>query len=191
MDHDAVVALYKDVNPSVVHWSRFHSMMLAYYFGDYQLAEEFSVGSNNIYDNNFGAMDTSVVLFYECMTLLATARKGDRKRMRYVRRLLKRLEMWAVNCPSNFLGKQYFIEAEVALVKGDQLKCIAKYYSSILHAREGGFVVQEALANERMAKLRLASGDDDAAAPFLEEACRLYQVWGGTAKLNHLREEMA
>jgi hypothetical protein len=150
MDHDALVAEFRHANPSVVHWSRFHSMHLAYCFGDYDLAEEFAVGSHNIYDNNFGAMDTSVVLFYECIVLLATARKGDRKIMRYVRRLHKRLQDWAIKCPSNFLGKQYFIEAEIAMVKGGPLKSIAKYYSAILHSREGGFIVQEALANERM-----------------------------------------
>lgn len=193
LDHQEVFAEFKDTKPFMVNWTRFHCMSLAYYFGDYSLAEEYSVGSNNIYDNNFGAMDTSVVLFYECMSLLASARKGDRKRMKYVRRLLKRLRTWASECPSNFLGKQYMLEAEIALLKEDHLEAIAKYNSSILHSREGGFIVQEALANERMAKLRLASGDEGAApaaAPFFQEACRLYQAWGGTEKLRHLKEQM-
>lgn len=190
MDHEETTRQVKDSNPSMLHWTRFHCMLLAFYFGDYEAAEAYSRGSNQIYDNNFGAMDTSVVLFYELMSLLVTARKNDRRRMRYVRRLLKRLAGWARNCPTNFLGKQYLVEAELNLVRGDHLEALAKYSSSILHSREGGFLVQEALGNERMAKLHLARGEKELAAPILKEACRLYEKWGGTEKLRHLQEEV-
>jgi hypothetical protein len=135
-------------------------------------------------------MEAATVLFYESMTLLAQARKGKRGRVTPVRRRLKRMCHWAKHSPLNFLGKQYLIEAELAVATGDNLSALSKYTSSILLSREGGFLMQEALANERAGKYYLEQGDKASALPFLRESCLLYERWGGLEKLRHLREEL-
>jgi hypothetical protein len=52
------------------------------------------------------------------------------------------------------------------------------YTSSILLSREGGFLKEEALANERAGKYYLERGDDGSALKFLRKSYKLYERWG-------------
>ena len=106
-----------------------------------------------------------------------------------MKRRLKRLKFWAMYAPENFLGKQLLLEAELAALRGDRQKAISSYRSSILHSRETNFMLEEALANERLANLYLDSGEDDTALSFLMAARDAYRKWGADAKVAHFEEE--
>jgi hypothetical protein len=191
VDQDALMAEAKESSRGLLAWTRFYCMVLAYFFGNYDSAEQYATTSHVIYDNSFGSgVDAGSVLFYECMVLLAVARNGKRRHVAAVRRRLKRLAHWAEHCPLNFLGKQYMIEAELAGVTGNHLSVLSKYTSSILLSREGGFLMEEALANERAGKYYLERGDNGSALTFLRESYKLYERWGGIEKMRHLQREV-
>ena len=181
-----------DGNPVTTAWWRFYAMKQAYIYGDYRLAESFSDSAKDIYDNGYGGSDVAYAMFYESLVLLAQARRGIRRRRHIakVRRHVKRLKFWASHSAVNFLGKQLLVEAELATIQGDRLTALEKYRSSILHSRELGSNLQEALCNERLARFFLeCEKDDEASAPLLRRARELYGKWGGQAKLHQLDEE--
>lgn len=107
IDEDMKLALSGE-NKSFLLWARFYSMQLAYLFGDFDLAERYSDTCVELYDNPVGAVDIAYALFYECLVLLAQARKGKRRlrHMSYVRSRVKRIRRWSIHSPINFLGKQ-------------------------------------------------------------------------------------
>lgn len=196
MDQDGVFSAI-NTNPSMMLWTRFHCMVLAYYFSDYDLAETYLNGTEAIFDHFYGAMDASVALFYYCLTLIAQARvkgchsRGGRRRAKVVAKMVRdRWTQWASNAPVNFLSKLYLLEGELAAFYGDYPSAANKYRSSILHSREGGFLMQEALANERLAKFYIETGSTKLAKPFIRDAFILYQKWGGSSKIQHLRTEI-
>jgi tetratricopeptide (TPR) repeat protein len=190
MNQDVLMAEAKESSLFLLAWVRYYCMVLAYFFGDYDSAEQYATSSHEIYDNSCGGMDGGSVLFYECMVLLAVARNGKRRHVGAVRRRLKRLAHWAEHCPLNFLGRQYMIEAELAAVTGNHLSVLSKYSSAILLSREGGFLMEEALANERAGKYYLERGEDESALTFLRESFKLYEKWGGIEKMRHLQKEV-
>ena len=81
------------------------------------------------------------------------------------------------------------MEAELAVAQRDYHSCLAKYTCAIALSREGGFLWQTALACERAAKYCLAQDCVDAQS-FLEEALVLYEKWGASLKVTHLRNEL-
>jgi hypothetical protein len=167
-----------------------YSMILAYHFSDFEMAETFS-GRAVSFSNNESTLAAAYCRLYDALTLLANVKKGNYwRRIRLVRRHLKVMRQWSKVCPENFVGKQSLVEAELAAVMNDRLKAQSKYYLAIIQSRDAGILMQEALANERFGKFYLSIGEQATAIPLLEEACRLYKVWGGVVKLAHLRKEI-
>ena len=177
-------------NPLFMSWVRFTSMQAAYLLGDYDLAGTYEEAAHEICRNASGAMDGGLTLFYECMVLLAQARRGKRRyrNLAHARCQLKALKLWALHAPDNFLSKQYLVQAEVAFIRRDRQKAISNYRTAILHCREAGFILEEALANERLGISYLEWNDVISAISFLEEARRVYEHWGGVAKVQHFDE---
>ena len=182
---DEVERAKDGTNPNFWMWTRFFQMKLAYLFGDFNLAEKYTDGATQIYTFSCGSMDFAYALFYECMLLLALAQKGRRRHrnINYVRRRLKWLKSWALHAPDNFLGKQFLLQAELAATCGNREKACSHFRSGILHSREQGFLLEEALGNEQLGKFYLEWHQPDLAYPFLVEAKRLYEAWGGLAKV--------
>ncbi|CAB9510318.1 expressed unknown protein [Seminavis robusta] len=170
-------------------WYKYLSMQLAYIFEDYDLADSFSMVIAEIYEeNDTGGMDAAQTLFFQCMVLLAQVKRRKRNRflaIRYVRSRLKRLKHWARAAPSNFMGKRCLLEAEVAFTMGDYQTAHASYLSAVLHSREGGFFLDEALSHELLGKLYTQENDLESAVRELEEARKVYDRWGAKAKVEH------
>jgi tetratricopeptide (TPR) repeat protein len=97
--------------------------------------------------------------------------------------------MWAENAPSNFLHKQYLLQAEIAVTVGDKQKARAHYRSAIILSRERNFYMEEALANEHLGKLYLEESDFESAVPLFKEARQVYEKWGANAKVDHFDKE--
>mmetsp|Transcript_12590 Transcript_12590/g.19367 ORF Transcript_12590/g.19367 Transcript_12590/m.19367 type:complete len:241 (+) Transcript_12590:669-1391(+) len=170
----------------------FSSMILAYHFSDFKLAEVLSRSAALLYTtiSNLGA---ACGRMYHSLVLLERAsstKSCQRHRIRVVRRNLKVMRQWSKNCPKNFLGKQFLVEAELAAVLNRHPEAKSKYYVAIIQSRDSGLLWQEALANERAGKFHLKIGQHAEAIPFLEEARRLYKEWGGIAKLEHFEREI-
>lgn len=180
----------KGDNPHFTTWIHLCSMEAAYILGDYDLAVTYADAPREIERNSNGAMDGGHAVFIECMTLAAHARHSKRRYLTiaYIKRRLKLLKMWAMHAPDNFLSRQYLIQAEVAFLRGDRQKALSNYRTAILHCREAGFIYQEALANERLGRSLLEWNEDLAAIPYLREARRVYEYWGGLVKVQQMDE---
>jgi hypothetical protein len=179
----------KEKEPLYYRWILFYCMMVAYCFGDYDLAASFSIGITKLRQDRIAvqAIAAGAIIFYESIALLASMR--GRRKLPYVRRNLRKLEYFAKHAPMNFLGKVHLLKAELSVVSGDHLSVHAEYISAILFSREAGFVMQEAMANERAGRYYLSRNEEEKGEVYIQEALRVYEIWGGIAKVQHLQTE--
>ena len=194
MNLEASMAFAEEFNPEAIVWIDFCTMILEYCFGDFDAAEKRSHSCIKIVSKPSGGMDAAAFVFFSCMTLLAKARKGGkRRRILVVRRRMRKLRKWAMHAPSNFNGKLLLLEAEIAGACGEHLLALSKYRSAILDLRDAGFLMEEAISNERLSKYLLERGDSTSrslADQYAEEAIRLYTKWGASGKVAQLKNEL-
>lgn len=188
-DGDVFDASAMERLPMMKTWTTFHGAMLAYMFGDFELAESMHEGYEELIRFPVSASDDSLVYLVDGLIAAAMARtQPSRQRIRRLRRRLSKVTKWATYCPHNFLGKQYLLEAELASLRrgrdGRQtLKqhrlAQVKYASAIAVSQKYGLIIQTALAYECAARH---------ADPrhHLTEARRVYEEWGSQAKVDHV-----
>ncbi|KAL7569041.1 hypothetical protein ACA910_021320 [Epithemia clementina (nom. ined.)] len=177
---------------TVQSWSCSYRSILSYFVGDYDQALNETEGYEVLITHPFGAGDVAIVIFFDALANLAQAAKNKNRRKCIARAAkgLKRISLWAKQSPLNFLGKQYLLEAELAIVKqGDHSAALAKYTSAVAVSQKAGRLMECALTNERAARHFLNAGDLETGTPFLQDAIRLYKEWGGGLKLSLLSKE--
>lgn len=182
-----------DNNRHLLFWVRFYSMKLAFLFGELDTAAKYSQITHMTYAKQYGHMIGAFVLTYECLVLLAQARRGKRRHCNIwkVRRCLKILKKWVAGCPDNFLGKQCLLQAELAWTCGNLVRAHSLFRLAIVQNRDQGFWMEEALANEQLGRLYIEEEKKESAIPYLREAQRVYEQWGATAKTQHIEAEFA
>merc|ERR1712150_276008 len=153
----------------------FYSMITAYHFSNFKLAEKLSPNAAQLYSHSSSYV-TAFGRMYEALSIVARSSKRSRRRIRAVRRHLKIMQQWSQNCPENFIGKQFLLEAELAALRDDQPEAKSKYYLAIIQSRDAELLMQEALANELAGKFYLKTGNPNKAIGLFEEARRLYEV---------------
>ncbi len=102
-----------------------------------------------------------------------------------------RLEIWANNCPENFLHLFSLVKGEVARMEGNFLEAIDLYDLAIGKSQENEFIQDEALANELAAKFYLEWGKEKVATVYMQEAYYCYARWGAKAKTSDLEKRYA
>ena len=170
-------------------------MILAYHFSKFEKAVASCTPTLYHMYKTLGTVRSGLGRFYECLALLETLPSQRsllerRRRLRRVQSHLKVFRYWAKHCPENIMGKLCLIRAEMSRYRGDVRNAQLQYYCSIIHAREGGSLLEHALANERAGKFEMELGNLKKARECVGEAIRLYQAWGGIAKVNHLVNEV-
>ncbi|CAB9522432.1 Transcriptional regulator [Seminavis robusta] len=179
-------------NQAAVLWLQYSRMSPAYMYGEFDQALKYSKGIDALYTKHgYNSTGAGLVLFVECMVLLAHAKKSAFNRLRYVpyvKRRLRKLKKWTYLAPDNLQDKLCLLKAELAAVLGDLDNACLHSRSGILHARSHGHLGIEAMGNERLAMYILEKGDSDAALLVFDEACRVYDDWGATAKAVQLRK---
>ncbi len=118
-------------------------------------------------------------------------------RQRGLRRILdeelQRHELWARQCPVNFLHRHALLSAEVARVEGRDLDAMRSYERAIRSARENRFVQHEALAYELASRFYRARGYEQFADTYIRQARGCYLRWGADGKvrqLDHLHPQL-
>ena len=140
--------------------------------------------------------------FVHALTLLALyPTASDAQQHAYSRTIhskLKKLELWADNCPENYANRHALVSAELARIERRDLDAERLYEDAIRQAREHGFVQIEALANELAARFHAARDLETIARAYLRNARYCYLRWGAEAKVRQLeqshpflREELA
>ena len=130
--------------------------------------------------------------FYHALTLTALYPGAPLDEQAQFARLLegelKKLKLWADNCPPNYHNRYALVLAEIARIEGRPTEAMDLYEEAIRSARDNGFVQQEALAFELAAQFYAARGFATFAHAYLRNARDGYLRWGAQGKLRQLDE---
>ncbi|MCB1191379.1 MAG: AAA family ATPase [Leptospiraceae bacterium] len=131
--------------------------------------------------------------FYHSLAILSTldnlSKEAQETFIREVEENQVFLKQFADNCNENFLHQYYLIEAELATLYGLTSKALNLYEKSIKLAGKNGFIMNEAMANERLARYFLSMVMEKAAKTYIQDARYLYQQLEANTKVNKMNEE--
>jgi predicted ATPase/signal transduction histidine kinase/tRNA A-37 threonylcarbamoyl transferase component Bud32 len=113
-------------------------------------------------------------------------RSGILKRLK---RDLRQMSRWASNCPENFAHLRDCMRGELARLSGHMETAISAYHSAIAGARKNGFIRDEAVANELLARYYIKQGHQQAAEGYLRAAHYLFYRWGAQRKVKQMEEQ--
>ena len=99
---------------------------------------------------------------------------------------LKRIAVWADNCPATFANRAALVGAELARLEQRELDAERLYEEAIRSAREHGFVQNEGLSHELAARFYAARGFETIAHAYLRNARHCYLRWGALGKVRQL-----
>ncbi|KAL3932919.1 MAG: hypothetical protein SGBAC_010629 [Bacillariaceae sp.] len=150
--------------------------------------------------NKFEKLIPSICLimietFHRGVALYALARRTKKRKYRVeANRIRNTIKSWLMKGNPNVQHYRCLLNAEQAVLVGEDAKASRFYAEAISLAARTGHLHHAALANERYADfLHTELGDIDQSAYFLKEAIRFYEAWGAMAKvevLNSLLSEL-
>ncbi|WP_195909457.1 trifunctional serine/threonine-protein kinase/ATP-binding protein/sensor histidine kinase [Rhizobium tubonense] len=100
----------------------------------------------------------------------------------------RQIQIWAEHCPENFENRSSLIAAEIARIEGREQDAARHYDAAIKSARKNGFIHNEALANELLARFYSECSLDTSSNAHLRNAYTCYHRWGAYGKTKQLEE---
>jgi hypothetical protein len=177
---------------SVRLWARLHQAQLQVIFCQYSTVAFHADDVRQLFALAFGPRSRGYALFMCGLVDVIGAGQRRRRRAPFAKkcsRLLRKCATWGE--PTDFIGKHYFLEAELASLSGKACDALPLFVSAISTATLGKRFLQTALANERVAKFLLQQNNRRQAERFFHEAVVWYKECGATAKVYHLEKEMS
>ncbi|XYH93665.1 AAA family ATPase [Sorangium sp. So ce1128] len=98
----------------------------------------------------------------------------------------EKLSRWAGLCPENLAHRSALLDAELERARGDARAAGDRYDEAIALAHRGGYLHDEALANELAGLSFRALGKTTLARAYLTEAHRAYGRWGAPCAMRRL-----
>ncbi|MBE9228436.1 AAA family ATPase [Phormidium sp. LEGE 05292] len=167
-----------------------YKLMLAYFFGNYTSALEYSTQAKQYLIALSGMSCIPNFHFYTVLTHLALFTTQPEQEQAELLALVEDhqtiLQQWAQNAPMNHQHKWYLVEAEKHRVLGNKAEAIEHYDRAIIGAKANEYIQEEALANELAAKFYLDWGKARIAAEYMTNAYYGYARWGAKAKVADL-----
>lgn len=180
----------KDSNGSECALIYLHSIMLAFYFHEYDKAKEYVETCRQFIHHVDRELTKIYFIFYAGMTNLAVAIKNkqttDGKWKEEVKEYIAQLRKYAEISPINFLNKLRILEAGLEAFENNFTQATSYYKEAIILSKAHNFTNEEALALEQVGSFYLRSGEKMDAAVMLNEAYNAYCRWGASSKLSHL-----
>lgn len=128
--------------------------------------------------------------FYHALTLTALYPDAAAAQQKIYREALDaqliKLRLWADSCPQNYMDRYALASAELARIDGADMEAMRLYEVAIAAARENGFLQNEALANELLARFYHQRGFTTSAKAHLHIAHDCYLRWGASGKAAYL-----
>ncbi|MFB8796507.1 MAG: AAA family ATPase [Microcoleus sp.] len=169
-----------------------NQLHLSYLFQEYDLALQNAVIAEKYLDGATSTLLFHIFYFYDSLTRLALYPSAQIQEQQNILEKVAenqdKMKNWANYAPMNYLHKYYLVAAEKFRFTGDKYEAIDNYDRAIALAKEQGFINDEALANELVAKFYLAQGKEKFALVHLQEAYYCYSRWGATAKVKDLEK---
>ncbi|MEH1807026.1 ATP-binding sensor histidine kinase [Nostoc sp.] len=166
--------------------------LLAYLFGEYESAWEYSQKFEQYEQGAAGLLIVPLRNFYQSLSLLTLCSQvNEAQQQLYLQKVAEnqsKMQEWAAHAPVNYQHKYNLILAEQARVTGDRLQAADYYEIAIQEAIANGYVQEAAIANELAAKFYLEWGKERAAEGYLQQAYYSYARWGAKAKTDDLEK---
>ncbi|MEG4571434.1 AAA family ATPase [Microcoleus sp. N3A4] len=181
---------HQDKHLTAIALAYTYKLMLAYFFGNYTSALEYSTQAKPYLMALSGMISIPIFHFYTALTHLALlptqpeSEQGEFLSLAQTHQTT--LQQWAQNAPMNHLHKWYLVEAERYRVLGEKIAATESYDKAITLAKEHQFINEEALANELAAKFYLDWGKVRIAQEYMTNAYYAYARWGAKAKVADL-----
>lgn len=172
-------------------------VQLGYHFGDIEMALENAVASRKITDIVEACPFVAHYYVLDGLTTLEAAQSSrgiqKQKLLSWVRALLRKLQSLAKACPENILHKVYLLRGEMYAARGNLSKAVEWFTLASRNAALVDVPQFRGLAHERAATAyqRLGKTPKDAARAkeHLNEACRVYTLWGAYGVVTHLQKK--
>lgn len=188
-DEDITVPKWIETNnASALHCYYTMKSVLGFLFQSPENVYEFTFTAQKYEASNLGTMFVPEILFFESLILsrLFFSCKNRISRIEYKRRIQKiqsRMKKWGENCPANYGHKLHIINGLIYEIKGNQDYALKEYKLAILLAKEHEYILEEAIANELIAKIWKERKEDQFANLLLAEAYYAFKRWGCQKKL--------
>ncbi|SKB13861.1 putative Mitogen-activated protein kinase kinase [Planktothrix sp. PCC 11201] len=171
----------------------FSKMMLCFLFGQASQAAAHAELTEGYFDGGTAVLTVPHFYFYDSLVRLALvmdAKKLERQRLlQKVLRNQKKMKKWAHHARVNNLQKYLLVEAERCRVLGKETLAMDYYDRAISSAKQNEYIHEAAIACELAAKFYLSKNRELVAKSYMQEAHYLYQLWGATAKAQHLETQ--
>lgn len=168
-------------------------LRLEYFLGDLKKAYEFSIKLDGLEGAVFGMMFVpehvffSALVVYELISNPLIAREIPKPILqKRLKALSKRMKVWANHSPENFGHKYDIISAIEMYISNQKSEAVIICKKAITLARESGYILEEAIANEILVRMWRETGFDQYSNLHLVEAHYRYGKYGFISKVKQL-----
>ena len=189
MDQEQILSTTLRHEPNMKFLIYQNVMILAYLFGDSQLAAEMANAAKQKMDfHTKSKHEVSVNAYFEGLVSVILAKETKKRKYRgLAKKSLKEIKKWARHSPQNCTHKVLLLEAEILALDGTATDVIRAYDSAIASAVNHRFVQDEAISYERAALYCIGSGKISLASHYCSCAHQIYHEWGAIAKADHFQ----
>ena len=161
-----------------------------FFAGDYTSAVDASLRAKQLLWAAPSLLEPAAFRFYSALSHAASwDGASPSERIGHAEALIahhRQLDILADRCPDNFDDRAALVGAEIARIEGRDFDAMRLYERAIRSAQVGGFVHNEALANEIAARFYVARGFPKIADAYLRDARYRYALWGADGKVKQL-----
>ncbi len=191
-DDDDLIKCHKQANYySLCHYHLLKAKLL-YIFGEVDLALQEVIATGDINSTLPGKFQVTEHNFYHSLCLTALYLKvSPQQQNQYWQQLEKnqaKMQIWADQCPENFLAKHLLVAAEIARIQHQQIEAINLYNQAIETAQNSNFMQVEAIAHELVAQFWSSQNNQRYAFAHWRDAYYKYQLWGAKSKVKDLEK---
>ncbi len=192
-DETVMIAKHRQANELTVMAELYiYKLLLAYSFGDYKAAIAYIEEGEKYLLAVSGLIFIPISHFYAALTYLAQFSTQPEIELSVILAQVEihqtTLYRCAQNAPTNHLHKWYLVEAEKQRVLGNKAEALENYDRAITLAKANGYIQEEALSNELVAKFYFDWGKERVAQAYMQEAYYCYARWGAKAKIEDLEK---
>lgn len=177
-------------NQVIIHVYTVKKMMLYFLFGQYDKAVQMGKAAEPRQSASFGLFHIPENYFYFVLSIAAVYKDASISEQqgyaKLVKKMLRKIDKWAAQCPENFLHLSLLMHAEWDRVTGHTGRAELGYDNAIQQAREQGFIQHEAMACELAGGHYVQLRREKIAKTYLVDAYFGYLSWGAKAKAEDL-----
>jgi PAS domain S-box-containing protein len=163
------------------------NLALANWFGEHERAAAIAESGEKFVAGARGFFLDPVFRFHQCLAYCSAYDSADadaqRNYLETIEATVRRFEHLAEHCPSTYLHQANLCKAELARIRSDIVEAMNLYDEAIASARAGGFVQNDALANEMAARFWSSLNMDKISRLYFTEAAYRYRHWGASQKV--------